>query len=196
MAKRSDSRGCSLTFSALRKTESPRHSAVSVISSNGARLALRWTSPTEADSMQYVDTIGLGWWIAGDIRRWDNCRPVGSATYAGNTIGTVLQRSEGRNGSHISAPAKLNSLGISRSRWAIQYRTSMRERPDIGPLNATGPCGFQTSCAPTARNRFNGPISGTVGQLSDVRRRCLWIFRQARKRPNSGRYRQLARGQQ
>ncbi len=100
-------------------------------------------------STQYEDIIGLGWWIAGDIPTSGQLPTFGSASYAGHTIGTVLQRvsTEGlpQWQSHIGA----GNVELS---WDFQARCGEFGISDfnapssnIGPLNATGTLRCQTT---------------------------------------------------
>ncbi|MEZ0280614.1 MAG: hypothetical protein ACAH19_04790, partial [Methyloceanibacter sp.] len=124
------------------------------------------------NSTQYVDTVGLGWWVAGDIPTVGQLPTLGSASYAGHTIGTVLQRvsTEGlpQWQSHIGAGNVELSWNFQARSGEFDIRNFNAPSSNIGPLNATGTLRLPDDLASTARNRFNGPISGTVGQIGDV----------------------------
>jgi hypothetical protein len=119
---------------------------------------------------QYIDSVTIGWWIAGDIPKLGQLPTLGSAYYDGHTMGTVLRRVNGEGGpywqSHIGA-------GDVRLDWNFQARSGEFEITNFnapgsgfGPPNANGTLRIPENLASTASNRFNGSITGTVGPVT------------------------------
>ena len=89
--------------------------------------AVQFSNGDGPDDPSYVDVVSLGWWIAGDIPQVGQLPTTGSATYAGNTIGTILTRVN--NYSSNYNPAWQSYIGAGKAGLTRIFR--------IDPANST-----------------------------------------------------------
>ena len=107
-----------------------------------------------------------GWWVSGDLPTIGQLPTTGSATYAGQALGTAaIQNCEGWQTFAASGNVNMNWNFASRSGELAITNFTDHTNPDtpLPALNVSGTMTTPGELANNAVNKFSGPLLGTVG---------------------------------
>lgn len=120
---------------------------------------------SQGSGTQYEDVLTAGWWISGDVTTIGQLPQTGSATYAGHTIGTVVEKAYYGDSSAWSTRL---AAGDVQMKWNFADRAGtldIRNFDANGTYGAVNVSGAMEMPGQLSKiNKFSGPLSGSLGQ--------------------------------